>query len=226
VLDVACGTGTGLEDLRNLAPHAQVLGLDVSIRMLKCAAVSCRVVQSDAAALPIRDGVVDALVCSFALMHLTSPRTAIDEFARVSRPGATVALTTWGPDAPWPARSAVMRILDDLGAPKVPSSHHGGPETDSAAKLARLLVVAGFEDVTTHSEPLPIESTDAETALRAWSSLGSTRARVAALESSDRDEFFRRARASLAGVTPADLSDPREVIYAWARRTGAPAGIR
>ena len=249
VLDVACGTGTGLDGLTRAAPLARVVGLDLSVQMLRrirpregsggaadaggrvvggavaegsgvaAAGRPTSLVQGDASRLPFAAGVADAVLCCFALMHLASPAEAVAEFGRVLRVGGAIALATWGPDVQWPARTAVLAILDELGAPKVASSHHGGSATDSPAKLVELLRPAGFSEIRTDSCSLvDLTPSDAETALRGWSSLGSTAARLAFLDHQARAEYRRRALLLLADADPGDLADPRDVVYAWGRR--------
>jgi SAM-dependent methyltransferase len=219
VVEVACGTGSGLEELRTAAPKARLVGLDLSAAMLRQIDRAFTVAQADAAKLPVANGVCDAVVCCFALMHLPSPAGAVAEFARVLRAGGSVALATWGADVPWPARDGVLAILDDLGAPAVSSSHHGAAVCDSAEKVEHLLFDAGFDQISTDSAPLPADaSLDVETTLQAWSSLGSTAVRLQALEPAAREEYYRRARSMLSEVDHVEFSDPRTVIYAWGRK--------
>lgn len=221
VLDVACGAGAGLDEIARVAPPARLVGVDLSAQMLSLVDERHPVAQADAAALPFADDVADALLCCFALMHLPSPAAAAVEFARVLRPGGTVAVATWGPAAPWPVHAAVLAVLDELGAPAVASSHHGGAATDSPSKLEHLLANAGFGEITTSCARLaaPSPSVDVEATLLSWSSLGSTATRLRALDEAGHREYRRRALAILAEVDPADLVDPREVVYAWARTT-------
>jgi len=230
VIDVACGTGSGLDELARAAPRARVVGLDLSAQMLRrigsgqgsASAADdhlASVVQGDAARLPFATGAADAVLCCFALMHMPSPADAAAEFARVLRGGGAIALTTWGPDVPWPTRTAVLSILDELGAPKVASSHHGAEATDSPEKVAGLLRSAGFGEICTDCRPLEeLTPADAETTLRGWSSLGSTAARLASLGHQARAEYRRRALLVLSDAGPSDLADPREVVYAWGFR--------
>lgn len=83
VLDVACGTGLLP---RWLAPLGwTVLGLDYSADQLRIAKGRLPVVQGDAGALPVLDGVLDAVVTTFSAAPDLD--AAAREVARVLRPG-------------------------------------------------------------------------------------------------------------------------------------------
>lgn len=93
VLDLACGTG-------DLAEHAavrgaRVVGVDFAREMLRGAGrrgVPARFAQGDAAALPLLDASLDAVVCGFALRNFTALPPVFAEFARVLTPGGRIAL--------------------------------------------------------------------------------------------------------------------------------------
>ncbi|MDJ0850415.1 MAG: ubiquinone/menaquinone biosynthesis methyltransferase [Myxococcota bacterium] len=92
VLDLACGTG----DLCELAAArgAEVVGVDFAGEMLRGAQrrrVQARLVQGDAARLPLPDESADGALCGFALRNFVSLPEAFAELARVLRPGARVA---------------------------------------------------------------------------------------------------------------------------------------
>jgi demethylmenaquinone methyltransferase/2-methoxy-6-polyprenyl-1,4-benzoquinol methylase len=93
VVDLACGTG----DLAELAAArgARVIGIDMALGMLRGAqrrAIAARLVEGDAARLPLRDGVAQALVCGFALRNFEDLAPAFREIARVLEPAGRVAL--------------------------------------------------------------------------------------------------------------------------------------
>jgi len=97
-VDVGTGTGAFALELARLGLH--VVAVDRSARMLAAArsrldaagagAVELR--PGDAAALPLRDGEVDAAFAHMALQYLPAPADALREMARVVRPGGTVVV--------------------------------------------------------------------------------------------------------------------------------------
>ncbi|HUO49935.1 MAG TPA: ubiquinone/menaquinone biosynthesis methyltransferase [Acidimicrobiales bacterium] len=90
VLDVACGTG----DLSRMAAALgmRVVGLDLSLGMLRAAPAGPVLVEGDATALPVAGGAVDGLTCGFALRNVGDLPATLHEMARVLRPGGRLAL--------------------------------------------------------------------------------------------------------------------------------------
>ena len=98
-LDVATGAGhTALA----CAPHvARVIAMDVTVEMLlKTAQLAARrgignveTGLADAEALPFRAGSFDLVTCRLAFHHFAHPQQAIDEFARVLKPGGMLGFT-------------------------------------------------------------------------------------------------------------------------------------
>ncbi len=103
VLDVACGPGNfSREFARAVGPGGLVVGIDASRTMLERGGEELRqaqtsnlaLIRGDATALPFGDGSFDG-ACCFAALHLfPDPFGALDEMARVLRPGGRIALMT------------------------------------------------------------------------------------------------------------------------------------
>lgn len=97
VLDLACGSGAFLGDLRRTFPRATIAGLDLSRAYLAEARRRSGVdalVQAPAERLPFADGGFDAVSCIF-LFHELPPRVrprVAAEIARVLKPGGVLAL--------------------------------------------------------------------------------------------------------------------------------------
>jgi SAM-dependent methyltransferase len=109
VLDLACGPGTLTRRLaRAVGRDGLVIAADLSEAMLARAARSTPFAcvdfaRVDAMDLPLRDACVDAVSCSLCLHLVPDLGTAIEEMARVLRPGAPAALAVPA-HAPGPLR--------------------------------------------------------------------------------------------------------------------------
>lgn len=95
VLDLACGTGDLAEASVRLSAGARVVGLDVSGEMLRLAvarrgSLPILYVRGTMAALPLVDGSVDVVSGGYALRNAEDLDRALDEVARVMRPGGVL----------------------------------------------------------------------------------------------------------------------------------------
>jgi len=102
-LDVGCGTGFPLIELaERLGPSAHVDGIDLWSGALDRARekVAARATpnvsmhQGSATSMPFADGAFDLIVSNLGVNNFDDRAAAIRECRRVSRPGATFALTT------------------------------------------------------------------------------------------------------------------------------------
>lgn len=92
VLDVGSGSGRDLARIR--ACGRRGIGLDRSEGLARIAATRCSVLVGDARALPLANDVVDGVLALASLLHLPRPDLpiALNEIARVLRPGGTVVI--------------------------------------------------------------------------------------------------------------------------------------
>jgi demethylmenaquinone methyltransferase/2-methoxy-6-polyprenyl-1,4-benzoquinol methylase len=102
-LDICCGTGDLALSLAERLKSGQVTGLDFSGNMLEVAkyrearhraqnksAVQLDWVKGDALNLPFQPALFDGAIVSFGLRNVSDYQKAIDEMARVVRPGGKV----------------------------------------------------------------------------------------------------------------------------------------
>lgn len=98
VLDVACGTGAVIWNLRRvLGPNSQMVGLDATPEMLGLAQKKARRKQTragwilaDGVRLPLRSGAFDAVTISYGLRNLPAIAAFFREARRVLRPGGAL----------------------------------------------------------------------------------------------------------------------------------------
>ncbi len=150
VLDVA--SGPGYVAAAAAERGARVTGLDFSAAMLKLARrhnPGIRFRKGDAAALPCKDGSLDAVLMNFGMLHLAQPERAVAEALRVLRPGGTYAFTVWAK----PEEALGFGIVIDA------VRNHGNPEVGlppgppffrfaDGQECENLLKVAGFGRVS------------------------------------------------------------------------------
>jgi SAM-dependent methyltransferase len=125
-VDIGCGTGRALPFLRSaVGPDGCVAGLDLTAQMLDVAVSRINrpggLIQADAACLPFSAGSCDALFAAGLLHHLPDPLAGLREFARVSRPGARLAL------------------FHPMGRAALAARHGGVPAPDDIRGEARLV---------------------------------------------------------------------------------------
>lgn len=107
VLDAGCGPGRELQRIARKVPEGEVVGIDLSQGMVKCAHRSarahglrnCAFVQSDVGDLPENfAGEFDVVYSCLAHHHYPEPPQATREIIRVLRPGGIYCVVDPGPE--------------------------------------------------------------------------------------------------------------------------------
>ncbi|HEY4770006.1 MAG TPA: methyltransferase domain-containing protein [Myxococcales bacterium] len=150
VLDLACGTGAMVRRLAARLPDAILFGADLSRPQLRAARLRSPwlpLVQSDATALPFRNGAFDVVHWSWLLEHVPRER-AVDilrEVRRVLAPEGVAWMTEVDNDslAFWPRIPLAEESFRALW--KV--QEEGGGDPIIGRKLYGLCRAAGFTDV-------------------------------------------------------------------------------
>ena len=155
LLDIACGTGALAT--RAAQRGAQVVGMDFAPTMIAEAARRHSGVEfqvGDAEAIPLADASVDAVTCSFGMLHMERPERVLAEVARVLRPGSgRFAMTAWTPDGEFFALvgQAVQAHADSgVPLPVGPPMFRFADESECRAAL----LAAGFIEPTSRRLPL------------------------------------------------------------------------
>ncbi|WP_238439817.1 class I SAM-dependent methyltransferase, partial [Frankia sp. AgB1.8] len=151
VLDAGCGTGRALPALQDaVGPAGRVLALDVTPEMLAATrqagrADAASLVLADARRLPLADQSLDAVFAAGLVHHLPDMAAGVAELARVSRPGARLAI--FHPSGR-PPRPAPPPRPPPPRPPRPPPPPHGRTlrpdEPLSAARLGPLLAAGGW----------------------------------------------------------------------------------
>ena len=107
ILDAGCGTGIFTSDI--LSSGSKVIGLDLSVPMLRRAEKKLegypfRIVLADMLNLPFSEGSFDKAVSVTALEFIEDGRTAVGELFRVTKKGGVVVVATLNSLSPWAFR--------------------------------------------------------------------------------------------------------------------------
>ncbi|MEO5988005.1 MAG: ubiquinone/menaquinone biosynthesis methyltransferase [Candidatus Eisenbacteria bacterium] len=119
VLDLCTGSGVSLDGLRR--PGRTLLGMDVSLQMLRVAAAAYgargwgpRIACADAFHLPLRTGSLDAVTIAFGVRNLRPRISALTEIGRALRAGGKLVVLEAAAPAPGmlkPFHSAWVRHM-------------------------------------------------------------------------------------------------------------------
>ena len=133
LLDAGCGNGKYLNPAAAGGARLALVGTDAARGLLRLAARvggDGALAQADAAALPLRSGCADAVICIAVLHHLSSEArrlAALAELARVLRVGGRALVTVWALEQAEPERT--LRKWEPIVQP----SAAGTTEEGSAA---------------------------------------------------------------------------------------------
>ncbi len=109
ILDVGCGTGLFTREVFSAARFAAIVGIDLSLPMLRRAVTRNEnslftPVAANMLHLPFADESFDRVFSMTALEFVADARQAIDELSRVTRSGGTMVITTLNSLSPWAQR--------------------------------------------------------------------------------------------------------------------------
>lgn len=151
VLDVCCGSGaSALPAGRAVGPTGRVLGVDVANELLErarakaagqgLAQVEFRV--ADMLDLGDPAGSFDAVICVFGIFFVPDMVAAVRELWRLTAPGGTLAITTWGPRLFEPMNSVFWHAVREI-RPELYKSFNPWDRINDPAPLRALLLEAG-----------------------------------------------------------------------------------
>jgi ubiquinone/menaquinone biosynthesis C-methylase UbiE len=120
VIDMGAGNGYFCRRINERG--ARAVPIDLSMHQCsRMARMSLRPVVAEATRLPFEDGCANAVVSMFCLYHVPRPRLALEESARVLRPGGRVVIGTKGHDTMpelWGWHTAALRAVGSVATCK------------------------------------------------------------------------------------------------------------
>jgi SAM-dependent methyltransferase len=167
VLDVAAGYGEpALTAARKVGPEGLVVATDISAEMLafgrdRAAAAglgNVEFVQSDASGLDFPAGSFDAAVSRWGIIFEPDAEVAATRVRGFLRPGARIAIASWGEPDQVPFLSIPMRTARErLGVPPPPTGTPGPLSRPTPAAIGGLLEGGGFSDVAVERDEVVFE---------------------------------------------------------------------
>jgi demethylmenaquinone methyltransferase/2-methoxy-6-polyprenyl-1,4-benzoquinol methylase len=112
VLDLGAGTGVSTEELA--LSGAYVVGVDISLGMLRVGRrdrPTVPLVAGDALALPFPDKTFDAVTTSFVIRNVANTPAALRELARVTKPGGRLVICEFSHPTNAAFRKVYLRYL-------------------------------------------------------------------------------------------------------------------
>jgi malonyl-CoA O-methyltransferase len=205
--------------MRTRWKSARVVALDLALPMLQRIKPGwlrpLMRVNADARALPVADASVDVLFSNLCIQWIDDVPALFAEFRRVLRPGAYIAMSTFGPDTLYELREAWAQA-------------DRAPHVSQFADIGRIgdaLLHAGFRDPVLDAEHFTLTYPDAQKLMRELKAIGATNADAKRLRGLTGGGRWRRAVEAYEtfradGTLPATY----EVIYAhaWAPDQGQP----
>jgi SAM-dependent methyltransferase len=167
VLDVAAGCGEpALTAARIAGPEGRVVATDISAEMLafgreRAAAAglgNVEFVQADASSLDFPRASFDAAVSRWGIIFEPEAEAAAARIRGFLKPGARMAISSWGEPDQVPFLSIPMRTTRErLGVPPAPAGTPGPLSRPTRAALGGLLEGGGFSNVAVEQDEVTYE---------------------------------------------------------------------
>jgi SAM-dependent methyltransferase len=167
VLDVAAGYGEpALTAARKVGPEGRVVATDISAEMLafgreRAAAAglaNVEFVQSDASTLDFAPASFDAAVSRWGIIFEPDAEAAAARIRGFLKPGARMAISSWGKPDQVPFLSIPMRtMMQRLDVPPPPAGTPGIFSRPTRVSIGGLLEGGGFSEVAVEQDEVTFE---------------------------------------------------------------------
>jgi len=167
VLDVAAGYGEpALTAARKAGPEGRIVATDISAEMLafgreRAAAAGLGNVEfmhSDASSLDFPHASFDAAVSRWGIIFEPDAEAAAARIRCFLKPGARIAISSWGEPDQVPFLSIPMRTtMERLGVPPLPPGTPGPLSRPTPAAIGGLLEGGGFSEVAVEQDEVTFD---------------------------------------------------------------------
>lgn len=143
LLDLSCGSGDLLAEIKKTYPSATLFGIDASEKLKDIAKQNARtaeIIVGDAHALPYRDNNFDIITCALAFHHYHDASQAAQEIFRVLKPNGELVVFDLAPET-----TSMQKLWNFFGSRVERGAHH----FFSGDELGKLLFSCGFENIQT-----------------------------------------------------------------------------
>lgn len=151
IIDVGCATGFGLLLLEDKFKETDVLGLDISKKMLHYAQKRGKwlrkrqVMCADANDMPIHSASVDMIFCNLLFPYIHDCRKILKEILRILRPGGLLVFSSLGPDSLQEIRRSWANIDDDPHVKTFLDIHDVGDSLLAEGFVEPILEIENFQ---------------------------------------------------------------------------------
>ncbi|HXS33499.1 MAG TPA: class I SAM-dependent methyltransferase [Solirubrobacterales bacterium] len=167
VLDVAAGYGEpALTAARTAGPGGSVVATDISAEMLTfgheravtAGLTNVEFIESDACSLDFPQASFDAAVSRWGIIFEPDAEAAAGRIRGFLKPGARIAISSWGEPDQVPFLSIPMRTTRErLNVPPPPAGTPGPLSRPTAAAIGGLLEGGGFSKVAVEQDEITFE---------------------------------------------------------------------
>lgn len=221
IVDIGCGTGSGIRGLQKQYPRAQVYAADIAFEMLLQAGSGYRLlskkrlVTADMEHLPFAEQSFDLVFSSLALPWCNDLRATLAEFARICKPGALLLFASFGPATLQELAHSWRALDNDAHVHRFVDMHDVGDAMQAA----------GFAQPVVDAEIIRLEYREFETLLDDLKKVGSTNVDGARRRGLMTPRQLRRLEVSYRenGLEDEKFIASYEVVYglAWYDQPGS-----
>jgi SAM-dependent methyltransferase len=207
VLDVGCGAGQTTRDAARKAAPGEVLGIDISERMLERARELTAAARLDNVTYECGDAQAhrfaaehfDLAISRFGVMFFADPVAAFANIGRALRPGARLVALVWqrGEHNTW--KLAIEAAIDPSGQPPAPAEWGDAFSLGDPVITEGILERAGFQDIRLEDVDEPVSyGSDTAAALEWVRRFADVHTALARLDPDARERALERLRETLA----------------------------
>lgn len=173
ILELACGTGQVTRFIKERYPGAEIIGTDLFQEMIeeaKRATGESRIEWKamDAQDISFGDNIFDAVICQFGVMFFPDKLNAFKGILRVLKPGGVFIFSTWTAIENQHIAEIARDTIYSFFKENTPTFFSVPFSANDPTELEKLMIDAGFKDVSVKEVKLEGFTESAENAARGF----------------------------------------------------------